>query len=806
MEVQTLTCLLVIMVLAFLHISSSELEKIGQLPATTLVKFYTYRHVSIIYFKIPLDIALARWKPDRLSSGFILPKKASTEFYLSIHSSISTPSATTDTMSTHTIQNMFGHSLDGDSSITFDDVVRVMVSYDMDWSRRGTGRNYDSLNGSGAIIGSMSGFHANEVKTGGIFRCTPQNITVHIKPGSIPFVNPDKSKVPENLLEARFPHHSLFFTSDGTQQVQNITAPVPGDWFAIAFRSWSDPNDGKIEQQGISASCETILDAEVDVEREASLQLAVSARQPNIRLASIGDLSRVRFLMPNNVIESSITIFSSSGVSSEVEVNVTANSYISSKGTELAQTTLNSSTAVSVPFKVWTNAFHYLTVRLLSGSSTDVSVVLNNSVQRFSDATVVRLTRKSYPDFFLFDYEYLVDNQTKSSSVQLTTTSTSVFSFEINSISDTGGTLTVALRLKDKGKSEPENFTVFGCVHLGTLQDISPETGRCFSNIMESKLPVLVTSKTDPGPIYVHIPFPEPGLWYLSLRAFLRSMNCTCPETCQENSTMCPCLIPASGTVEMSVASSPCIEGNCGMHGRCIHYMNGGFVFSGCHCLRDYRGFDCTDDQYVQNDSSVLIDLLMLTLSNLVFVGSIYFALHRAYYAEALIYFAVMFFSTFYHACESGESVYNFCIMRVAVLQFCDFFTALLAFWVTLVAMVGLTPRSTAILDLGGAVVLATCAELNRTALWVFMTPTITGSCLVAFFWIKRCRARNTIHYPAKCYQYYYFPAGIGLVTLGLICYAFLQTQMNYGLVHSFWHMAVAGGVMLLLPNRKHLK
>ncbi|XP_046740850.1 post-GPI attachment to proteins factor 6-like [Diprion similis] len=154
MEVQTLTCLLVVMVLALLHMSSSELEKIGRLPATTLVKFHAYRHVSIIHFKIPLDIALARWK-----------------------------------------------------------------------------------------------FHANEVKTGGIFRCSPQDITVHIKPGSIPFVNPDKSKLPVSLLKARIPHYSLFFTSDGTQQVQNISAPVPGDWFAIAFRSWSDPDDGKIEQQ-----------------------------------------------------------------------------------------------------------------------------------------------------------------------------------------------------------------------------------------------------------------------------------------------------------------------------------------------------------------------------------------------------------------------------------------------------------------------------------------------------------------------------------------------------------------------------
>lgn len=41
--------------------------------------------------------------------------------------------------------------------ISFNDVVRILVSYDMGWSTRGTGRNYDSLNGFGAIIGHFSG-------------------------------------------------------------------------------------------------------------------------------------------------------------------------------------------------------------------------------------------------------------------------------------------------------------------------------------------------------------------------------------------------------------------------------------------------------------------------------------------------------------------------------------------------------------------------------------------------------------------------------------------------------------------------
>lgn len=36
-------------------------------------------------------------------------------------------------------------------------IINVIVSYDMGWSKRGNGRSYDSLNGYGTIIGFLSG-------------------------------------------------------------------------------------------------------------------------------------------------------------------------------------------------------------------------------------------------------------------------------------------------------------------------------------------------------------------------------------------------------------------------------------------------------------------------------------------------------------------------------------------------------------------------------------------------------------------------------------------------------------------------
>lgn len=47
-------------------------------------------------------------------------------------------------------------------SANFDDslgnIVNIIVSYDMGWSKRGNGRSYDSLNGYGAIISLVEKF------------------------------------------------------------------------------------------------------------------------------------------------------------------------------------------------------------------------------------------------------------------------------------------------------------------------------------------------------------------------------------------------------------------------------------------------------------------------------------------------------------------------------------------------------------------------------------------------------------------------------------------------------------------------
>ncbi|XP_020277842.1 transmembrane protein 8B [Pseudomyrmex gracilis] len=668
------------------------------------------------------------------------------------------------------------------------------------------------------IVAAVFKFTAKEEKTGGIGKCSPRNISLHLKSGSLPFVRPDGSKVNAKLLEMkkRRQYHSLNMRSDGDKYMIKVEAPSAGDWYTIAFRSWIDPDKEKIKQQGLSVSCETVMDAEMFIEMPTKTSLVADPEvEHEIQLDEASDTAIVQYFLPDvGMAKLSLYLNSSCGEDCEIDVHVTA-------GDTLVNGLFNSTMWVQM-FKPYSDEFHCVTLRLLSGNASNVTMRLltNREHQTNDKSTPVKLSKKSFPDFFLFDYEHLRGNDTKPQAFNVTAEALSVLKFKIGRVYDVGGTVTLGFKLVDVEEKNKKAIVLVACVSLGYYTNITSDGGCVRANTITTA--DVYTNATEPA--YVHIPFPEAGTWYVSLRVFCphrkvvgsnntdikTDRTCPCDHVClQNNSTcdMCDCLPRCPlARVESIVSSSPCIEGRCGRRGKCMHYMSGSFVYSACHCTGGYRGFDCADATYVLSSSRILLQLLALTFSNFAFCGSIYVAIRREYFTEAVAYAAVMFFSTFYHACEAGEDVYSMCIMRLSVLQFCDFFNALLAIWVTLVAMASLGPRFTAFCQVAGAIVLAMGAEMDRTALWVFLLPAVTGSALIGLSWGLRCRIKRTVRYPSRPYRIIYLPAGFFLVALGLICYAFLQTRRNYYLVHSFWHICVAIGVILLLPKRQYMK
>ncbi|KAK0072692.1 hypothetical protein PV325_010945, partial [Microctonus aethiopoides] len=87
-----------------------------------------------------------------------------------------------------------------------------------------------------------------------------------------------------------------------------------------------------------------------------------------------------------------------------------------------------------------------------------------------------------------------------------------------------------------------------------------------------------------------------------------------------------------------------------------------------------YKGWGCSNSTDVYLRSSLILTSLMLIISNIFFLPAIYLATKRKLYAEALVYFATMLFSSFYHACDQNSV--NYCIAKYEVLQYSLFLFA----------------------------------------------------------------------------------------------------------------------------------
>lgn len=195
----------------------------------------------------------------------------------------------------------------------------------------------------------------------------------------------------------------------------------------------------------------------------------------------------------------------------------------------------------------------------------------------------------------------------------------------------------------------------------------------------------------------------------------------------------------------------------------------------------------------------MLVSILLLTLSNLLFLLSIYVAIIRYYYTEAMMYAFTMVFSTFYHACDAPAQV-AYCIVRGNILQFGDFYCGIMSFYLTLLAMSIIGDKLKSSLQLTGAIVIALLITWNMHSFVSFISPVAVGTTILFTSWYIDYRKNRTMKY-SRNYYFRYLPLGLILVTVGLVCFGFLQTEQNYKIVHSIWHMIVALSVVFLLPD-----
>ncbi|EFA06895.2 post-GPI attachment to proteins factor 6 [Tribolium castaneum] len=479
----------------------------------------------------------------------------------------------------------------------------------------------------------------------------------------------------------------------------------------------------------------------------------------------------------------------------------------------------------------------------------------NNSVWRiFNSDQITKVTkykqydlvRESSTESFSYSYE-LRQKFTISSNVavNLTNKELAVLQFKLREHADIGGTLQFILAFKpriNKSKriieDEPADNKIIACIRP-EAPELPTWPNLCNYDDNNIVAPLVLGKSTDNSSMM--IPYPESGVWYATFKLFCgECVPCSCPNDCQKkfkacvkecqancvkketcnncsldcktevvNSNGCakcdcdgPCLRSkkeCNSSVLFDISSTACAN-NCGKHGRCMFMVCDGVVYATCVCTDNYRGWDCSDASEATPYYMIVIELLLLVLSNLMFLPTVYVAYRRKYYVEAIVYFAICFFSTFYHACDAGENVISFCITRLGALQFADFYCALLAIWVTLIAIADLPSYWPTMCHITGAIILSFTTTINKTGIWGFLLPVISGLVIIAINWFLKWKRvkRLFLH---KRYLYVFIPLGMLVVCVGLTIFIFLETSNNYKYLHSLWHVLMAVGVMILLPQ-----
>ncbi|KAL4706964.1 hypothetical protein ACJJTC_019502 [Scirpophaga incertulas] len=688
-------------------------------------------------------------------------------------------------------------------------------------------------------------FQSEELHLNNIGSCSPQDVIVNIKHGSYPAVNPDGYDFPKHFVDPaiREQVHTLEFQSDGLNRTYSIINPKPGNWYALVYIKWEDPRTQKVEQQGLVADCQTILYTDLQVKTEDDIDLIDCYNGITLSYSRIPAYFKCISLDNAEPVRLNVTIVGISSNSKHVGLKVQSLSLPTDENylVSCAFDPRVRNTHV-ISFFPHPNSWHYVHIDLRD-STTNVadceSYYLTTDLDDSDNITILDLMRDDKGRFFTFDYGLpTTDLQDATSLVNLTSSEIKSVRFNVNPFLDIGGSLSIEASLlmslkyymgyKREAKKDSllaftednQFFKAVICLNIGHTS-IPLESGRCKYNDQEQPA-LFILNSTDSETIYdkVLIPFPDSGTWYLTFRIFCDSVVCPCPTS--DNGTKYyvsadalkkDLEVPGSwnntrqgteecnATVVLSVSSTSCVGGRCSNHGNCLLNTFGGLVMSFCSCSAGYGSWDCSDSSRMDSRLYMLVSVLLLTLSNLLFFFSVYVAIIRLYYTEAMMYAFTMIFSTFYHACDASAQV-AYCIVRGNILQFGDFYCGLMCFWVTLLAMSVIGDKIRSSFQLIGAIIIALLTTWNMHSFVAFLLPVAVGASVLLVSWYLDYRKIRSMRYP-RSYYTIYLPLGLVLVSVGLICYAFLQTEQNYKIVHSLWHTIIAMSVVFLLPDVK---
>ncbi|CAG0915584.1 unnamed protein product [Notodromas monacha] len=601
-----------------------------------------------------------------------------------------------------------------------------------------------------------------------------------------------------------------------------VASPKPGAWFAVAYLpAW----DERVNLQGFSHKCRYSIGVVAHWVRSEEIKTLVLGQ--NHQLETTSSFRRYRFYVDGGVasvklifdgcravngserrladVSSCLTNmvlvpeappFDAASEASAVllgDLGFGAGQVIKEVSTGIRHDGSHYYLGVTSPGKV------NFSVRIEPGTVCDTGGNLRNC------PNWVKLTRVSRSVDFEADF-FVEDADDEINQVMLKEDRPVLLTFVVLSYVDIGGSLHIRISPDFSSNSSAEVVTE--TPSQVTLVKAFLDTATILQSVPGNRSPNLTasfTKKTD----FLSIPFPRAGSYslYLTLECF--NSQSRAAEVCREADNGNG--IPIQVDVMTRMCAVPDWDGErrlCGRRGTCIELHRRRWFFSTCECYPGYTGWNCSQDVNVgwtfssQEMLSPGRAMFILTLSNAAFIPVIVLAVRRRLWTPAGVYAAMAAFSVAYHVCDETSNAsepalgYELCIVWFEVLAFLDFLGSSAGIWVTVTSLADVSPGVESALMVVGVLFLAGGVRYSRTGLVPIFLPLLLGAAIAVgtnarTFWRKR----------KVEVEWRLVVIGASIALAGFCLYAFVETKLNYPVVHSVWHMVIALALVFLLPR-----
>ncbi|CAL1526938.1 unnamed protein product [Lymnaea stagnalis] len=638
-------------------------------------------------------------------------------------------------------------------------------------------------------------------------QCALKNVKIFTNQFGLPVVSRDEEAFPSNVYVQNTHLQNTTVSNNNVTVVLILNNLRHGDLFIMAVMP---PPETRIKQQGLGTNCDYFLTAQSKILyflEEDVQQLQIDSPTE----IYLGNMSQIllSFRVPADTVSYTIEIRGCSA--GPCPLNVTLLETLSTDMLDKPNVNcvwINGSCKIEMNYPI-VEAFSYLLLKKSENISLSISVAVkctyldmdysindlkSISVHDASETCIFAgdLGRETpagaeegsnfYDRFIAWDDDL---SPHPTINVKVLDKKMVATRFKLRT-SDTGTTLKVYVQIPVALSNHMAHIHL--CLSPNRLSDATTcENGASFN----------ITNQRDANKNYVLVPYPQSGFWFISLQGKCYTIDRNTSKEVEIPCTQYP-------VVNLTVHLSPCIDGGCGLYGICKLYFGADLLYSACNCYSGWRGYGCNDGSKAETASMERMSVYLLTLSNLGFLPGILLAIYRRYYVEALVYSYNMFFSTFYHACDTSD-VYQLCIMPYNALSFADFFASLLSFWVTLMAMARIPQGMRSFFHMLSALFISLGEVYDRHGLIEQLLPIVGGVFIVLMSWGYECYKKKSI-FPSKNRLLKFILPGVALACSGLVFNLAVETQENYKYIHSLWHLLESGSILFLLPPRRGTK